>query len=143
MDGALQRLVRPPRDSREQMVRFLVVGACGYLLAILVYAAEIEMGVSPYLAVPPIIVVNGVFNFTLNRVWTFPHSGRPVHHDFARFALVVVVSLAANYTVLYLLHSVAGVQPVLAQSLAIAIATPVSFLGNKLFSFSPASRTAR
>ena len=143
MDGAAERLARPPRDHREEMARFLVVGACGYLLAMLLYAFEIEAGVSPYVAVPPVFVLNGLFNFTLNRVWTFPRSGRPLHHELVRFAVVAAASLAANYAVLYLLHDVVGVPPVPAQALAILAATPVGFLGNKFFSFSRASEGAR
>jgi putative flippase GtrA len=143
MDGALQRLARRPRDHREEMARFLVVGACGYLLAVLFYSAEIEAGVSPYVAVPPVFVLNGLFNFTLNRVWTFPRSGRPVRDELARFAAVAACSLIANYAVLYVLHDVAGLPAVAAQALAILAATPVGFLGNKFFSFSPARETAR
>src|SRR6188472_1351630 len=108
MDAVVQRLRRPPRDHREEMLRFLVVGACGYLLAMAVYAAEIAAGISPYVAVPPVFVLNGLFNFTLNRHWSFPRSGRRVHDELGRFVLVAAVSLLVNYSVLYLLHDVAG-----------------------------------
>ncbi len=44
-------------------------------------------------------------------------------------------SLVANYATLYVLHDVAGLAAVPAQALAILVATPVGFLGNKLWSF--------
>lgn len=138
MDAALHRLTRPPQDHREEMARFLVVGGCGYVLAMAFYAAEIALGVSPYVAVPPVFILNGVFNFTLNRLWSFPRSGRRVHDELGRFVVVAAASLLVNYTVLYLMHGVAGLPPVPAQAIAIIAATPVGFLGNKFFSFAQA-----
>lgn len=128
----------PPRDHREEVLRFLIVGGCGYVLAMALYALEIALGVSAYAAVPPVFVFNGLFNFTLNRLWTFPRSGRPVHHELGRFAIVAAASLAVNYGTLYLLHDAAGMAAVPAQALAILAAVPVGFLGNKFFSFGTA-----
>lgn len=126
------------------MLRFLVVGACGYVLAMALYAGEIAIGISPYAAVPPVFVANGLFNFTLNRHWSFPRSGRRVHDELGRFAIVAAVSLVVNYSVLFLLYGVAGVAAVPAQAVAILVATPVGFLGNKFFSFArPRSEAAR
>ncbi len=136
MRESLQRTVlRPPRDHREEVFRFLVVGACGYVLAMLLYAGEIAVGMSAYAAVPLVFVANGLFNFTLNRHWSFPRSGRRVRDELGRFALVATVSLVVNYAALYLLHGVGGVDAVPAQAIAIVVATPVGFLGNKFFSF--------
>src|SRR3954447_6076768 len=102
MDAVLQRVLRPTRDHREEMLRFVIVGGCGYLLAMAFYAAEIAIGISPYVAVPPVFILNGLFNFTLNRLWSFPRSGRRVHDELGRFVVVAVASLMVNYTVLYL-----------------------------------------
>ena len=142
-EGITRHVLGPPQDHRDEMLRFLVVGGFGYVLAMLFYAALIAAGVSPYVAVPPVFVFNGLFNFTLNRLWSFPRSGRPVHHELGRFVVVAAGSLAANYTVLYLLHDVAGLAPVPAQALAIVAATPVGFLGNKFFSFAQLPPAAR
>jgi putative flippase GtrA len=143
MRDFLQRhVLRPPRDHREEMLRFLVVGGCGYVLAMLLYAGEIAIGISAYAAVPPVFVANGLFNFTLNRHWSFPRSGRRVHDELGRFAIVAAVSLLVNYAALYLLHGVGGLAPVPAQALAVVVATPVGFLGNKFFSFAQAGPEA-
>jgi putative flippase GtrA len=139
MHAWLQRNVfRPPRSHREEVVRFLVVGASGYVLAMLLYAGEIAIGVSAYAAVPPVFVVNGLFNFTLNRRWSFPRSGRRIHDELGRFSVVAVGSLIVNYAALYLFHDVGSMPAVPAQALAIVVATPVGFLGNKFFSFAQA-----
>ena len=125
----------PTRESTRQLARYIVVGACGYVLAMALYAGEIAAGVDPYVAVPPVFVANGLFNFFLNRHWSFPASGLPLRKELRRFCVVALGSLAVNYTSLYLLHDVAGVAAVPAQAVAIAIATPVGFLGTKLWSF--------
>jgi putative flippase GtrA len=132
----------PASESAGQLTRYVIVGACGYLLAMALYAVEIAAGVDAYVAVPPVFVANGLFNFFLNRHWSFPRSGLPLRTELGRFCVVAVGSLAVNYTSLYLLHGVAGLPPVPAQALAIVIATPVGFLGNKLWSFNarPASQ---
>ena len=140
---ATRHVRRPPRNHRDEVLRFLVVGGFGYVLAMIFYAALIALGVSPYLAVPPVFVFNGLFNFVLNRLWSFPRSGRPVSEELGRFTLVAAGSLAANYSVLYLLHGVVGMHPVPAQALAIVAATPVGFLGNKFFSFAQLPPAAR
>ncbi len=126
---------RGTHDPATQLVRFGVVGALGYLLAMAVYASQIAVGVSAYAAVPAAFILNGLFNFVLNRLWTFPPSGRSIGSELVRFWVVGAASLVANYCALYLLHDVAGLAAVPAQAIAIVAATPVGFLGNKLWSF--------
>jgi putative flippase GtrA len=139
MEGAVrQRLSRGAPTHAEQLIRYLVVGGCGYLLAMAIYAGQYAAGVSAYAAVPAAFVLNGAWNFVLNRWWSFPPTGRPVRTELTRFCVVAAASLVANYSVLYLLHHVAGMAAVPAQALAIVIVTPVGFLGNKLWSFDAA-----
>ena len=125
----------PRGESAGQLTRYVVVGACGYVLAMALYAIEIALGVDPYVAVPPVFVANGLFNFFVNRHWSFPRSGLPLRTELGRFCVVALGSLVVNYASLYLLYDVAGLPAVPAQALAIVIATPVGFLGNKLWSF--------
>lgn len=120
---------------QAQLARYVVVGGCGYVLALVLYAAQLAAGVPPFTAVPLAFVANGFFNFFLNRVWSFPASGRRVHSELARFAVVAVGSLVVNYTMLFLFHRVAGIPALPAQAMAIVVAMPVGFLGNKLWSF--------
>jgi len=124
-----------PAGDTHELLRYLVVGGCGYVLAVVLYAAQIAAGASPYAAVPLAFVANGLFNFALNRAWSFPASGRPVRSELARFGVIALASLVVNYSVLFVLHGVAGMAPVPAQALAIVVALPVGFLGNKHWSF--------
>jgi putative flippase GtrA len=124
-----------PVGSRQQLLRYLVVGGCGYVLALVLYAGQLAVGVPPFTAVPLAFVANGLFNFAVNRIWSFPSSGRTVQHELGRFGIIALASLVVNYGSMYLLYEVVGVAALPAQALAIIIATPVGFLGNKLWSF--------
>jgi putative flippase GtrA len=59
-----------------------------------------------------------------------PAQRRPVRSELGRFT-VVAGSLAANYTMLYLMYDVAAMTPAPAQALAIVAATPVGFVGKQ------------
>jgi putative flippase GtrA len=126
---------RAPERHGPQLVRYLVVGGCGYVLGMAIYAAQVAVGVSAYAAVIPAFVLNGAFNFVLNRRWSFPASGRPVHSELLRFCVVAAATLLANFVVLRLLHGGIGLAPVPAQALTVVLVTPVGFLGNRQWSF--------
>jgi putative flippase GtrA len=126
---------RAPEHAIEQLVRYLIVGGCGYVLAMALYAGGLAIGVPAYPAVAIVFVLNGAFNFTLFRLWAFPASRRGVDSELRRFCVVALGSLAVNYASFALLYSAAGMPAVPAQALAIVIATPVGFLANRQWSF--------
>ena len=74
-------------------------------------------------------------NFWWNRHWTF--RARDGHAGFqaARFFAVSVVAFLFAAAVLELLVSVAGVPELPAQAISIVAATPLNFIGNKMWSF--------
>jgi len=136
----MQRLVgqlRRPADERihSQAFRYLVVGGCGYVLAIACYALLVAVGFPAYPAVIVVFVLNGLFNFAMVRLWAFPPSGRRAHHDLTRFCVVAAGSLVINYGSFAVLYSLLGLPATIAQGLAIAIAAPFGFLANRLWSF--------
>jgi putative flippase GtrA len=130
----------PVAHPGAQLARYGIVAVCGYLLAIALYTGEIAIGVTPYLALGVAFVLNGIFNFTLVRVWAFPPSGRSVNSDFGRFCVVAAVSFVVNYASFAVLYSGIGLQATTAQRLAILIAAPVTFLANKFWSFRAPAR---
>src|SRR5207237_7684533 len=75
-------------------------------------------------------------NFVLNRHWTFDarHHAR-VHFQAMRFVTVSLVALGCSLLLLVLFVEVAGLPKVPAQALAGAASMPLTFLGNKLWSF--------
>jgi putative flippase GtrA len=131
----VRRGVRRPANWLE-LVRFVTVGASGYVVnlavfALLVHAADVNYRVAATAA----FLVAVTNNFLWNRLWTF--RARQGHAGFqaARFLAVSVGAFAFNLLVLEALVAGAGIPEVPAQATAILAATPLSFLGNKLWSF--------
>jgi putative flippase GtrA len=118
-----------------QVVRYGLVVGCGYLLAIAVYSGELAVGVGPYPALGIAFVLNGLFNFSLIRIWAFPPSGRSARSDLTRFAAVAALSFVINYASFAVLYSAIGLAATTSQRLAIIIAAPVTFLLNRAWSF--------
>lgn len=118
-----------------QALRYGIAAGVGYVLAMVLYAAEIGIGVAPYPAVIIAFVLNGIFNFTVIRRWAFPTSGRSLQSDFTRFCVVAAGSLIINYASFALFYSVIGLPAIPAQAMAIVMAAPFGFLANRLWSF--------
>ena len=127
--------VRSP-SAWAQLLRFAVVGATGAVVNLLVYAlAAGPLGWDYRLAALLGFAVAVTNNFALNRLWTF--SGATGHAGFqaARFVAVSLAGLGVNLLVLPVLVDGFGAGKLLGQAVAIAAATPMSFVGNKLWSF--------
>jgi putative flippase GtrA len=132
MDAALRR-----RANWEQLVKFCVVGATGYVVNLAVYTLLLRGAGLHY--VPAAIgsfLVAVTNNYSWNRVWTFRAQRGGVAYQGMRFLIVSTMALLANLAVLYLLVTV-GLGEVIAQAIAIVLVTPVNFVGNKLWSFGP------
>lgn len=127
--------IRKPA-SWAQLVRFGLVGASGYVVNLAVYTAVLHgAGLDFRLASAAAFLVAVLNNFFWNRVWTF--RARDGHAGFqaARFFVVSVAAWAFSLGVLQVLVVELDVQKVAAQAIAIVVATPLNFLGNKLWSF--------
>ncbi|HKJ36165.1 MAG TPA: GtrA family protein [Solirubrobacterales bacterium] len=122
-----------------QLFQFAVVGASGYVINLVVFALLTELaGVHHVLAAVGAFCVAVTNNFALNRIWTFRSQGAREHHagfQAARFFAVSVVGLTVNLIVLTALVDGAGVRELPSQAVAVAVATPVNFVGNKLWTF--------
>ncbi len=127
--------MRRPANWLE-LVRFGVVGASGYVVNLLVFSLLVHGAGAHYrLAATGAFVVAVANNFHWNRHWTF--RARHGHAGFqaARFLTVSVGAFVFNLLILELLVAGLDAPEVPAQALAIVAATPLSFLGNKLWSF--------
>jgi dolichol-phosphate mannosyltransferase len=74
-------------------------------------------------------------NFLWNRYWTFGPGAGSAGFQAARFFAVSLASLGLNLVVLELLVSGGGTGELAAQAIAVAVAMPFNFLGNKLWTF--------
>jgi dolichol-phosphate mannosyltransferase len=123
-------------DNWLQLVRFVTVGASGYVVNLVVFALCVrELAIDYRLASVLAFLVSVTNNFWLNRHWTFDAKhDRPVDQG-ARFFAVSLFAFGFAYAVLVVLVDGAGVPKVAAQAIAIVAGTPLSFLGQKLWSF--------
>lgn len=135
--GAAQRVGNAlgKRSNWEQLAKFCVVGASGYLVNLAVYATLLKWAGVHYLpAAVGSFLVAVASNYTWNRLWTFRGQRGGVAYQGLRFLVVSTFALGANLVVLYLLVE-AGLGALPAQAIAIVIVTPLNFVGNKLWSF--------
>jgi putative flippase GtrA len=127
--------LRQPRNW-IQLLRFGMVGASGYAVNLAVFGALVHLADVDYrLAATAAFLVAVVNNFLWNRVWTF--AARDGHAGFqaARFLLVSLAAFGVNLLILAALVDAGGLPKLEAQAIAIAAATPLSFIGNKLWTF--------
>ena len=125
------------RSNWEQLAKFCVVGAAGYVVNLAVYTALLELAGLHYLpAAIGSFLVAVTSNYTWNRIWTFRGQRGHVAYQGLRFLVVSTMALGANLLVLHLLVQ-SGVGEILAQAIAIVLVTPLNFVGNKLWSFGP------
>ena len=127
--------IRKPQNWL-QLAKFCAVGGSGYVVNIIVFAIAVEVGDLHHLVAATLAFLVAVTNnFWWNRHWTF--SARDGHAGFqaARFLVVSVVAFLFAATVLELLVTSADMPEIPAQAISIVVATPLSFLGNKIWSF--------
>jgi putative flippase GtrA len=119
-----------------QLIRFAAVGASGYVVNLVVFALCVHVLAIDYrLAAVAAFLVSVVNNFWWNRHWTFSaKQDHPIQQG-ARFFAVSLVAFGFTYVVLVSLVNGAGLPKVVAQAIAIVAGTPLSFVGQKLWSF--------
>jgi len=134
METRAARALRRPANWIE-LAKFCVVGTSGYLVNLAVYTALLHgAGVYYLLAATCSFVVAVTNNYTWNRVWTFRARRGHLYFQGLRFLIVSLCALAANLLVLRALVGL-DLDKVAAQATAIVLVTPLSFLGNRLWSF--------
>jgi putative flippase GtrA len=123
------------RHNWEQLVKFCVVGASGYVVNLLVYVALLKGADFHYRAAATgsflVAVTN---NYLWNRFWTFRHRRGHFGSQGLRFLVVSVLVYVGNLGILTAFVEV-GIGEIVAQAIAIVLVTPLNFVGNKLWSF--------
>jgi dolichol-phosphate mannosyltransferase len=119
-----------------QLLKFGLVGASGYLINLGVFALLVgNLGIHHLIAAVGAFSVAVTSNFLWNRYWTFGPGNGPAHFQAARFFAVSIASLGVNLVVLEALVASGSVGELTAQAIAVAVAMPFNFLGNKLWTF--------
>jgi putative flippase GtrA len=127
--------VRHPQNWL-QLLRFAAVGASGFIVnlaafAICVHPLSIDYKIASVIAF--LVAVGN--NFWWNRHWTFQASEQHPVHQGVRFFAVSLIAFGFQYAILVSLVAATGMEKVIAQAIAVASAMPLSFIGQKLWSF--------
>jgi putative flippase GtrA len=121
----------------RQLVKFGLVGATGFVINVSVFAFCLRvLDVHYRLAYVCAFCVAVTNNFFWNRVWTFRHQKDDSHVAMqgARFFAVSLLAAVAGFVLLEIFVR-AGLPKIPGEMLAVALVVPISFLGNKHWSF--------
>jgi putative flippase GtrA len=123
-------------DNWVQLLKFGLVGGSGYLVNLAVFAGlSAGLGFHYALAAVGAFCVAVANNFLWNRHWTFGAGDRPAGFQAVRFLGVSVAALLLNLIVLEALVTGTSLGELPAQAIAVAVAMPFNFLGNRLWTF--------
>jgi len=124
-----------------QLLKFGLVGGSGYLINLAVFAVlSGNLGLHHAIAAIGAFCVAVSSNFFWNRHWTFRAGEGHAGFQAARFFAVSVGALLINLVVLEALVASAELGDLSAQAIAVAVAMPFNFLGNKLWTFASLPR---
>ena len=131
-------------DNWLQLIKFCAVGGSGYVVNLIVFTFFLQvMGVHHLVAATVAFVVAVLNNFWWNRHWTFEAGDGHAGFQAARFFTVSVFAFLFAAALLESLVRFTHLSEVTAQAISIVAATPLNFVGNKMWSFArPASRRA-
>jgi dolichol-phosphate mannosyltransferase len=118
-----------------QPARFVAVGAVGYAVNVLAFAALYAAG-TPYAAASVVAyLVSNVLMYLGNRYFTFRLGHVGFWSAYARYLLVGLIVAALTAVVLTFFVEVLGVHPTLGQALALLVVLPVAFVLIKRWTF--------
>jgi putative flippase GtrA len=119
-----------------QLGKFLLVGLSGYAVNLAVFTFSLKVLSVHHIAAATIAFGVAVMNnFWWNRHWTFAAGDGHAGFQAARFFTVSVVAFLIQLLILEILITKGGLPKVAAQAISLVLATPVNFVGNKLWSF--------
>ncbi len=124
-----------------QLLKFGVVGGLGYMVNLAVFAVLASLLDMHYVLAAIIAFCVAVSsNFFWNRRWTFGPGYGHAGFQAARFFTVSIAALLINLAVLEALVVGTSVGELAAQAIAVALAMPFNFVGNKLWTFAGSGR---
>ncbi|ACL70629.1 GtrA family protein [Halothermothrix orenii] len=121
----------------ELFIKFSLVGLSGVVVNMAVYSSLLYFDVYYLVAAVISFIVAVTNNFYWNFIWTF--KGRAAHKTVARkyidFFVISLINFGVNLISLRILVEAFSLHKVLAQLVAIGIASLLNFLGNLLITF--------
>ena len=119
-----------------QLVKFGTVGASGYVVNLVAFTVSLQVLDNQHIGAATIAFFLALANnFWWNRRWTFDAERGQAHRQALRFLTVSIFAFAFAALLLDLILRFTSFLPILAQASAIAAATPLNFVGNKMWTF--------
>jgi dolichol-phosphate mannosyltransferase len=132
----LRRLYTFKFGAWSQLAQFLTVGGLGTLVNLVLLTLFLHLAIPPHMSVASAIVLSMVFNFVLNRRFSFGESRkRSWMRQFVGFMAACSVGALINYAVTLLLMGRVGMRAQLAALVGIAAATAFNFLASRYLVF--------
>lgn len=118
-----------------QPLRFLGVGAAGYVVNLVVFAALYTAAVPYLVAAILAYFVSNALMYLGNRYFTFRLGHEGFWAAYARYVVVGVVVVALNAAILAGLVEGAAVDARIGQAISLLLITPVAFVLTRRFTF--------
>lgn len=135
----LWQLTRIANPAAFQALKYLAVGALGMLVNLALFGAlVVGARIAGEVALFASFAGAVVFNFALNKAWTFrdpSRAPRVVAGKLARFAAIALVGLGINWGAYSLLTGLVATPAVLAQAVGIVVAAAWNFEASRRFAF--------
>jgi putative flippase GtrA len=126
-----------------QLGRFAAVGSAGYALNLACfYVAVGLLGFDHLIGAIAAFAMAVTNNFMWNRHWTFEANSGNRRRQAIRFLAVSCAGFTFATTLLDLLIGAVDMAPVTAQAISVAVAMPLTFMGNKLWTFDSETTSA-
>ncbi|KYZ76411.1 polysaccharide synthesis protein GtrA [Anaerosporomusa subterranea] len=121
----------------KEFVKFSLVGASGTLVNLAIYSLAIYLGTNYMAAATISFLVAVTNNFYWNFIWTFKGKApeKSIRWKYVSFFLISVLNFGINLIALKYLVDVYMLNKILAQILAIGVASVFNFLLNYLITF--------
>jgi putative flippase GtrA len=123
------------KQNQGQIGKYLVVGVTAAIIDFgLLYALTDGVHIYYLLSATISFIVAAIYNYSLNRAWTFRSSGSRTK-QVPIFFIVAILGVLLNNTIMYLGVEKVGLYYLLAKVFAAAVVTIWNFFGNKYLTF--------
>ena len=125
--------------ERTKLLRFAAVGLLGVVFQLAAFLLLTgPVGANHLIAAALSTGLALCSNFVLNRIWTFDAAHLHMGVQAAKFAVVSAVAIGVNVLVVLIVVDGLGAPKGLGEILAVCFQAPVSYFGNRIWTFADA-----
>ena len=131
----MEFIIQFVKDNKTMLPKYIVVGGTSAIIDFSLYVLFTDVfNIYYILAATFSFIVAALYNFTLNRKWTFKSNGKK-RKQLPVFFTITVSGLLINNGIIFILVEYIYLWDILAKLIATAIVTMWNFLGNKYVTF--------